>query len=731
MRPCRLAVLVTAMVMCVCTAAAVCGTGQAAANPVRGMGTTRWVPRALLVEFRAGTGVDTALRKARAAGAATVETISAGAPAAHDGGAIVVVRSKSLDVAALRRLFAQDPSVLRTSPDYVRHAFRAVPDDPALGSQWGLLRVGTLDAWQTTTGTRDVVVADVDTGLSLAHPEFTDSLWRNAGDVPGNHLDDDGNGYVDDAYGWDATQSDGVPMDFNGHGTHTAGIIAASAGNGAGIAGVAPGASVMPVEALAENGYGDDAQILSAIDYVVREKAEGGVNVVAINASWGGGGANALLREAIERAGDAGIVFVAAAGNSHWDIDATPVYPAAFDCPTMITVAATGATDGLAAFSNYGATSVDLGAPGTGIVSAMTADGYARWDGTSMAAPFVTGAVALCAAEWPGETAAQRTARILASVRSAPSLAGKCATGGRLDIAAALRATPPGDDYKAPVTTVLGGDDARHDARVRLALAAVDEPGGSGVAGSEWRLGGGGWHHGSLVTVLPPKRRRTTVTVGYRSTDRAGNVETPGSVVVKFDRTRPADDAYPGVPLPASPVRDDVVAGSDPQDVFSLRLKAGQSVKLTMTASPASRILVGVFTAGARTFGFWETGVGGLLAKASSDGLEPGYGPFGSVWYGAVDTAVGPETLVWRCAADRTYRIVVRAESGGGPYALDYSVAPSGTDVVPPRIHRAGQRVRALERLPGVVERRGPGRRFGRRRGRDQHGRRAHLGGGR
>ena len=681
MRLRRLTVVAAALVICVGAVCTTVGASAAVAAQVHKRQAAKWIPGRLLVEFKDGVGAGAALRLARGAGAGG-ELVKAGSTAAGDDRTVILVRSKSLDVAALRRLYARDPLVLRTSPDYVREAFGMV-DDPGLSAQWGLLQVGTLDAWQTTTGSRDVVVADVDTGLSLGHPEFADSLWRNADEIPGNHVDDDNNGYVDDAYGWDATQNDGEPMDFHGHGTHTAGIIAAAAGNGVGVAGVAPGVSILPVEALAENGHADDAEILNAIDYVVRAKTEGGVNVVAINASWGGGGDNALLREAIKEAGDAGIVFVAAAGNSHSDIDAAPVYPAAFDCPNIITVAATTQDDALAFFSNYGASCVDIGAPGVDIASTMTADGYARWKGTSMAAPFVTGAVALCASRWPEESVAERIARILETARPVSTLAGRCATGARLDIAAALRAAPASDDVTAPTTTVLGADDFWHDVRVKLTLAAVDEPGGSGVATSEWRLGSGRWRHGTLATVLPPERGRRTVTVHYRSKDRNGNMEATRSVAVKVRYGPPSDDVYPGVALPSSPVRGDVAAGSDRADVFGLHLLAGQSVELGLGASPAARILVGVFKPGTRTYRSTQPGMDGLIGIASSDGLEPGYGPLESAYH-AVDSVVGAETIAWRSSRDATYPVVVWAESGGGAYALNYSVAPPGTDVVPP-----------------------------------------------
>jgi subtilisin family serine protease len=639
-----------------------------------------FVPGELLVEYRAGVtstarGLDVRSRDGR-----IVRTLHAGA--VFGGGTIVLVHSARLSTGELRRRFDHDPTVVRTSPNYVRSACTTVPDDPGLAGQWGFFQVGAPEAWQTTQGSSGAVVAVIDTGVSLAHPDLAADLWRNAGEVPGNHVDDDGNGYVDDTYGFDAVENDGVPLDLHGHGTHVAGIVAGIADNGVGIAGVAPKTPVMAVQALSADGSGTDAGVIEAIGYVVHEKLAGGVNVVAINASWGGPGNDQLVRDAIVRAGDAGIVFCAAAGNSSVDLAKHPVYPAAWDCPTMITVAATDRFDRLAWFSDYGTRTVDLGAPGVGILSTMTVDGYATWDGTSMATPFVSAAVALCAAAYPAETAAQRVDRILSSARPVAGLAGKCVTGGRLDLAAAVGQGPVAGDDTAPTTTALGADDARHDVPVSLAFAAVDDPGGSGVAGTEWRVDGQAWHDGVVAVVRPPEHARVARTVAFRSTDRAGNAEAAKTVVVRFDTTAPSDDRLPGVTLPPSPVRGDVGARADPDDVYAVHLEAGQAVRLTMSASPACRIYVGLFRPGAKRFSFtgWDASP---LRQATSDGLDLRYGS-------EIDRTVGDGVLAYRATKAGTYRVVVLAEQGNGAYRLDYDLAPPGVDVVPPGVSVLG-----------------------------------------
>ena len=633
------------------------------------------VPGEVLVEYRAIATPAARTLDVHSRGGEIVRTLRGSKGVS--GRTIVLVRSETLSTGALQRRFGRDPSVIRTSPNYVRSSFATPPDDPGLAGQWGFFRVGALQAWQTTQGSSGVVVAVIDTGASLAHPDLAADLWRNAGEVPGNHADDDGNGYVDDAYGFDAVESDGVPMDLHGHGTHVAGIVAGIADDGIGVAGVAPKSSVMAVQALDADGRGTDATVIEAIDYVVHEKLAGGVNVVAINASWGGPGNDLLVRDAIVRAGDAGIVFCAAAGNSAADLARHPVYPAAWDCPEMITVAATDRSDRLAPFSDYGARAVDLGAPGVGILSTMTADGYATWDGTSMATPFVSAAVALCAAAYPAETAAERIDRILGAAHQVAALAGRCVTGGRLDVTAALGEGPVAGDVTAPTTTALGVDDARHDVPVSLFLAAVDDSGGSGVARTAWRIGGGAWHRGVALTIRPPVHARVSRTVEYRSTDRAGNVEAAKTAVVRFDTTAPTDNLFPGALLAASPVHGDVGARLDADDVYSVYLEAGESILLTMDASPAGRIHVGLFKPGVRRFSFM--GYGGMPpgAQATSDGLDMQYDS-------EIDGTVGDGLLAYRAAKRGAYHVVVHADWGAGAYRLAYSLVSPGVDVVPP-----------------------------------------------
>ena len=214
------------------------------------------------------------------------------------------------------------------------------------------------------------MIADIDTGVAYDHVDLAANMWHNPGEIPGNGIDDDGNGYIDDVYGIDSVNGDSDPYDDHGHGTHTSGTAAAVGNNGIGITGVAWQARIMALKFLDAGRSGTDADAITCIDYVVDEKLNHGVNVVAINASWGGGGYDALLRDAINAAGAANIVFCAAAGNGYGvDNDVTPHYPSSYDCANIISVAATDDNDALADFSNYGLTSVDLAAPGVDTLS--------------------------------------------------------------------------------------------------------------------------------------------------------------------------------------------------------------------------------------------------------------------------------------------------------------------------------------------------------------------------
>lgn len=304
----------------------------------------------------------------------------------------------------------------------------------AYGSQAG-------EAWAAgRTGSLSVYVGVIDEGIQFTHPDLDANAWSNPYD-PVDGVDNDGNGYVDDRRGWDFANGDSSVYDggtkgrLDDHGTHVAGTIGAEA-NGAGVVGVNWQVTYVSGKFLGRSG-GTTANAVKAVDYMTDLKVRHGLNIVATNNSWGGGGYSQALYDAINRARARSILFVAAAGNSGANTDASPSYPAAYALDNVISVAAIDKLGGLASFSNYGATSVDLGAPGVGVWSTTAYNTYSSYNGTSMATPHVTGAAALYASTHPSATAAQIKNAILGSVVPTPSLTGKTVTGGRLDANAA------------------------------------------------------------------------------------------------------------------------------------------------------------------------------------------------------------------------------------------------------------------------------------------------------
>ncbi|TWT30622.1 S8 family serine peptidase [Blastopirellula retiformator] len=361
----------------------------------------------------------------------------------------LLIRTFDAELSAVTDWLAGQSIVETFEPNALLPTHLATSDTQA-DSLWGLDNQGqtggTVDAdidapeaWEVTTGNPNVVVAVVDTGVDYSHPDLIHSMWVNPGEIAGDGIDNDGNGFVDDVYGYDFLNNDGDPMDDNMHGTHVAGTIAAEGDNGQGVVGVASSASIMALKFLSASGSGSTADAVRALNYATMMKKLYGVNVVATNNSWGGGEYSSALYSAIKASGDEDILFVAAAGNNGANNDVTPQYPANYGLDNVISVAATDHNDQLANFSNYGGQTVDIAAPGVSIVSTITRGRYLSLSGTSMAAPHVSGVIALAYSANPSATMDQIKAAILDGADNVAGLQGKVSTGGRLNALGTLQ----------------------------------------------------------------------------------------------------------------------------------------------------------------------------------------------------------------------------------------------------------------------------------------------------
>ncbi len=365
-------------------------------------------------------------------------------------------------------LYERSPQVEYAEPNY-RIEAEKTPNDADYYRSWGLHNTGQTilgvagvadadidapEAWDVTAGAA-VPVAVIDTGVDVRHRDLAANVWKNPGEVAGNGRDDDGNGYVDDVNGWDFYNADASvydPEDGEEHGTHVAGIIAAAGNNDAGTTGVSWRAKIAVLKFMGpDGGYVSDA--VAAIDYAIAQ----GIKIS--NNSWGSEWNSRTLREAIARADAAGHLFVAAAGNAGADNDSLPHYPSSYSLPNVVAVAASNNRDRLAPFSNYGAASVDLAAPGVAIYSTLPGGKYGHYSGTSMAAPHVAGVAALLKGEYPSLDNAGLRDRILAAVDRRAAFEGRLLTGGRLNAAGALNrdgksALLPADATKPTISAV-------------------------------------------------------------------------------------------------------------------------------------------------------------------------------------------------------------------------------------------------------------------------------------
>jgi subtilisin family serine protease len=339
-------------------------------------------------------------------------------------------------------------------------ALTAVPNDPKFSTQGEInasaaYDIGAEDVWNSYTGDPNMVVAVLDSGIDLAHPDLQANLWTNTAEIPNNGVDDDGNGYIDDAYGYNFFDSTSDVRDGLGHGTHGAGVIGAVGNNGVGVTGINWNVKIMALKITDDKGVASLAAALEAFNYAIANHAR------VINASWVMSLPTpdkvSLLQAAVQGAIDGGAVVVAAAGNGFesggQDNDASPLYPASLNLPGLISVASVDPDATLSNFSNYGAASVNLAAPGSGITSTFLGGDYAATMGTSVAASVVSGASALLLSAKPSLSPAEVKSLFTSNVKPESGLSGKVASGGILSLPNALSAAGVALETSPPVAS--------------------------------------------------------------------------------------------------------------------------------------------------------------------------------------------------------------------------------------------------------------------------------------
>jgi len=386
---------------------------------------TQYVRGELLVEYRTSARRTALEASQRQQGISTLRTF-------RSIGVRHLKLPEGMTVTEAMEICRDDPDVAYAEPNYVRR-ISLTPNDPDLGELWGLQNVDAPEAWNTRTGSPAVVVAVLDTGADWHHEDLADNIWDND-DEAEDGMDSDGNGYIDDIRGWDFVnnkpEGDNDPdddYDPSYHGTHVCGTIGAKGNNGIGVTGINWSVSIMPLKILDGYGEGYVSDEIAAIDYAIANGAK------IINASFSGDSYSQFEYNAIRDARDAGVLFVAAAGNESQDNDDIPAYPASYDLENIIAVAATEQSNAMAWFSNDGATSVDVAAPGMSIYSTSAGDNYHYSSGTSMATPHVAGLAALIWAEDAGFTHDHVKDRILNGVDVLPALTGDILMAGRIN----------------------------------------------------------------------------------------------------------------------------------------------------------------------------------------------------------------------------------------------------------------------------------------------------------
>ena len=396
-----------------------------------------YVPDRLLVRFRAPIGAPARTIIHADVGATVVKTYTT-----IDNLQLVGLAPGS-DVGQAIEQYRSRPDVLYAEPDWIVHAIDTIPDDPDFADLWGLHNTGqsggTADAdidapaaWDLGTGSSDVIVVVIDSGVDYNHEDLAGNMFQNTPDCNTNGVDDDGNGFVDDCHGIDTVNNDSDPIDDNDHGTHVSGTIGAVGNNSVDVTGVNWNVSIMACKFLDSDGSGPTSGAIDCFGYIDTMYDAGHTNIVASNNSWGGGGFSQALADAIDSNRERGILAIAAAGNDGTDNDLFPSYPSNYFLPNIIAVAATDRNDGIASFSQFGSTSIHIGAPWVAILSTTRNDTYQSFQGTSMATPHVAGVAALMRAQNPSWDWLDIKNRLLAGGDNTSAMSDTTVTGKRL-----------------------------------------------------------------------------------------------------------------------------------------------------------------------------------------------------------------------------------------------------------------------------------------------------------
>jgi len=599
------------MVAAVATAAAclvpLCAPSAASAAPAAALAPH--VPGRIIVSFKPSANTADRIGSFRRHG--TSQHRSLGTRDVHTE---VITLPAGTTVEQAIAAYRADPTVRSAEPDYILTR-AAVADDTfyRIGYMWGMegdasvpsnpFGSGAAEAWAAGyTGSSNVVVGVIDEGIDIAHPDLAANIWVNPGETAANGIDDDDNGFIDDVNGWDFLNADNtvydgvvsgvLDPDVDAHGTHVAGTIGASGGNNRGVAGVNWSVKMISAKFLDSTTGGSTTDAISAINYLVDLKVNRGVNLVAINNSWGGTSFSQSMLDAINSAGDADILFVAAAGNSNINHDVTADFPSNYQCTNggsrswdcVVSVAATDMTGNRAGFSDYGATTIDIGAPGDVIVSTIPDSAYGAASGTSMAAPHVTGAVALCSSINPTLTAADIRAAIMSTTAAETSLAGKTVTGGRLDIGAMFSACLPPGSVAPPgmpaAPTTAAGD--------RAMTVSWTSPVTNGGAITDYVVKMATTKTGTYTAVAAG----TCATHPLTTTSCTATGLTPG--VRYWFKVTAANSAGSGPTSPVSMNRKAVASPSAPATIASLgskRIIGNRTFTWTLAANNGTRII--------------------------------------------------------------------------------------------------------------------------------------------